>query len=225
MKPENKLFATLDTAVRAGKLPKGTQALFVDTVGFVSDLPTSLVAAFKSTLDDIRQADVLIHVTDASDPDRLDQHAAVMEVLAQLDLPEELLRQRICVHNKVDLLSPAQRAAGATVEVEMVGASHSQRRQAEALWLESPAMDVSVTRGDNLGELRTRIEAAVMAVKGVTELTLRVGHDRPDVVQFAYKHGTVVKHTVTDDGTNTVLTVLLPQPMLGKLKALKDARE
>jgi 50S ribosomal subunit-associated GTPase HflX len=223
MQPENKLFATLDTAVRSGKLPSGTQALFVDTVGFISDLPTSLVAAFKSTLDDIRQADVLVHVTDASDPDRLDQHAAVMEVLDQLDLPDQLLRQRICVHNKVDLLSPAQQAA--PVEVEMVGASHSQRRQALILWQESPALDVSVTRGDNLNELRRRIEAAVLVAKGVAELTIRIGHDRPDVVQFAYKHGTVVKHTVTDDGKNTVLTVLLPQPMLGKLKALKGSRE
>eukprot|EP00730_Choanoeca_flexa_P000239 TRINITY_DN10108_c0_g1_i1.p1 TRINITY_DN10108_c0_g1~~TRINITY_DN10108_c0_g1_i1.p1 ORF type:complete len:574 (+),score=129.52 TRINITY_DN10108_c0_g1_i1:48-1769(+) len=219
--PENKLFATLDTAVRAGKLPQGTQALFVDTVGFVSDLPTSLVAAFKSTLEDIRTADVLVHVTDASDPDRYDQHASVIEVLSQLDLPDKLLDSRLCVHNKIDLKDSARPDM---LEVEVQGASHSKRRHAEALWRKHPALEISVTTGDNLDELRQRIEAAVLAAKGMVDVTLRVKHDRQDVLQFAYKHGTVTQHNVTPDGQYNELHVKLNNAMIGKLKALKEGR-
>jgi GTP-binding protein HflX len=110
---EDMLFATLDPTMRDVKLPGFDKAILSDTVGFVSDLPTQLVAAFRATLEEVASADLLVHVRDMAHPDRDAQRQDVLSVLAQLGVgPEdEGSPPEIEAWNKVDLLGPDERAA------------------------------------------------------------------------------------------------------------------
>ena len=102
---EDKLFATLDTRTRRWQLPGWGTVLLSDTVGFIRDLPHSLVASFKSTLEETRQADLLLHVADASSPDVFDQISAVYRVLTELGIEA---KDTLLVLNKIDAIeSPA----------------------------------------------------------------------------------------------------------------------
>src|SRR5262249_46954747 len=82
------LFSTLDTTARRCRLPSGSEVVVTDTVGFMADLPEDLVAAFKATLEELREADILLHVADASHPLVFDKIGAVEKILAELDLRE-----------------------------------------------------------------------------------------------------------------------------------------
>lgn len=96
---ENLLFATLDPLTRKLRLPAGLQILVTDTVGFIQDLPTSLIAAFRSTLEEVREADVLIHVIDGSNEDRDQHESTVLSILKDLDAASIPM---ITVYNKKD---------------------------------------------------------------------------------------------------------------------------
>ena len=102
---EDKLFATLDTRTRRWQLPHWGTVLLSDTVGFIRDLPHSLVASFKATLEETRCADLLLHVADASSPNVFDQISAVYKVLSELEIEE---KDTLLVLNKIDAIdSPA----------------------------------------------------------------------------------------------------------------------
>jgi GTPase len=98
---ENQLFATLDPLTRRLKLPSGFQALLTDTVGFIQDLPTTLVAAFRSTLEEVREADFLLHIVDASNEDYFNHEETVMSLLDQLDVKGVPM---LTVYNKRDAM-------------------------------------------------------------------------------------------------------------------------
>lgn len=100
---ENQLFATLDPLTRKVKLPSGFGALITDTVGFIQDLPTTLIAAFRSTLEEVREADFILHVVDTHHPDEQQQQATVMKLLHTLDADTIPM---LTVYNKKDLISP-----------------------------------------------------------------------------------------------------------------------
>jgi GTP-binding protein HflX len=102
---ENLLFATLDPTMRDIRLPGFDKVILSDTVGFVSDLPTELIAAFRATLEEVASADLLVHVRDMAHPDREAQREDVDDVLTSLGLAEEGAPPRIEAWNKVDLLS------------------------------------------------------------------------------------------------------------------------
>ena len=106
---ENLLFATLDPTMRDIRLPGFDKVILSDTVGFVSDLPTELIAAFRATLEEVRSADLLVHVRNMAHPDREAQREDVDDVLASLGLAEEGAPPRIEAWNKVDLLSEEER--------------------------------------------------------------------------------------------------------------------
>jgi GTP-binding protein HflX len=108
---EDLLFATLDPTMREVKLPGFDKAILSDTVGFVSDLPTELIAAFRATLEEVASADLLVHVRDMSHPDRDAQADDVEEVLKSLGLDEEGAPPRIEAWNKIDLLDSEERDA------------------------------------------------------------------------------------------------------------------
>ncbi len=110
---EDMLFATLDPTLRKIELPNGVQAILSDTVGFISELPTHLVAAFRATLEEVVQADLILHVRDIAHPDTAAQARDVEAVLRQLGLAPEESGRFIEVWNKVDLLPPGQRKNGA----------------------------------------------------------------------------------------------------------------
>ncbi|NTF07478.1 GTPase HflX [Agrobacterium rubi] len=104
---EDMLFATLDPTLRRMKLPHGRTVIMSDTVGFISDLPTHLVAAFRATLEEVLEADLILHVRDMSDPDNGAQSADVLRILSDLGIDEKVADERIIeVWNKVDRLDP-----------------------------------------------------------------------------------------------------------------------
>ena len=180
---ENQLFATLDSTVRKLDLGEGHAALMSDTVGFVRRLPHELVEAFRSTLEEVTEADLLIHVVDSADeaPDR--QMQAVRQVLREIgagDIPE------LVVLNKTDVSSP-----------EAV-----QRLQR----LHDEAVAVSAMTGDGIEALQTAIVDALNAQ--TMELDLLVPYDRGDVVAAVHRAGNVLTQDHADGGTR--LSVRLP---------------
>ena len=104
------LFATLDPTMRRLELPSGRTAILSDTVGFISDLPTHLVAAFRATLEEVTEADIVVHVCDSHHPDSDAQRQDVLAVLADLGLGEVAGNGLIEAMNKLDLVDPARRA-------------------------------------------------------------------------------------------------------------------
>jgi GTPase len=109
---EDMLFATLDPTLRRMKLPQGRTVILSDTVGFISDLPTHLVAAFRATLEEVLEADLILHVRDMSDPDNGAQSSDVLRILGDLGIDEKDGAERILeVWNKIDRLEPEARDA------------------------------------------------------------------------------------------------------------------
>ncbi len=181
---EDQLFATLDSTVRRSELPNGRPVLFSDTVGFVRRLPHQLVEAFRSTLEEVTQATLLLHIVDATDsnPDR--QIEAVRGVLRDIGagtVPEQL------VINKTDAADPAA--------VRRLQAVHDD------------AFATSAVTGDGVDAL---LESIAEQLEGVTiEVDLTVPYDRGDVVAALHEAGEVLTEDHTADGT--VLRVKLPK--------------
>lgn len=105
------LFATLDPTMRQIELPSGKKIILSDTVGFISDLPTELIAAFRATLEEVLEADLILHVRDCAHPDTLAQKQDVEGVLKDLGLSDQVAKGIPEVLNKIDLLSPMERQA------------------------------------------------------------------------------------------------------------------
>ncbi|MBV9290823.1 MAG: GTPase HflX, partial [Frankiales bacterium] len=173
---ENALFATLDPTVRRSETPDGRGYTLADTVGFVRHLPHQLVEAFRSTLEEVADADLVLHVVDGSHPDPAGQLAAVREVFAEIDavdVPE------LVVVNKADVADPVVLS--------------------RLLALEPQAITVSARTGEGLDELRARI--AERLPQPDVDVDLLVPYNRGDVVARIHEHGRVreVEHVV--DGT------------------------
>jgi GTP-binding protein HflX len=186
---EDRLFATLDPTVRKLALPDGRRVVVADTVGFVRRLPHHLVEAFKSTLAESAQSDLLVHLVDGTDGDPAGQMAAVREVLSEIgatDVPELL------VINKVD----------ATPD--------PQRTRLENMYPD--AVPISALRGDGLDELLERV-AALTTPRTVT-LSLAIPYDRGDIVAAAHRLGEVTGEKHDENGT--VLDVRLPATMTSR---------
>src|SRR5690606_268034 len=142
---EDRLFATLDSATRSVEVGSGHEVLVTDTVGFIRKLPHHLVASFRSTLEEAREADVLLHVIDASHPDRDEQREVVTSVLEELDLAG---RETILVFNKMDRLTHAEEEA--------------LRERVRALE-SAPAVLVSAVQPETLQALRDTLRARIRA--------------------------------------------------------------
>jgi GTP-binding protein HflX len=157
---DNRLFATLDPTLRRIDLQHGTKAVLSDTVGFVSDLPTTLVAAFRATLEEVVEADLILHVRDISHPDSEAQAADVAAVLAELDIDAKSPTRVIEVWNKIDLLPPEQRPQRVT-PARASGEAHQ------------PAIiAVSALTGDGLPELLALIEQRLTGSRRSYRVTL-----------------------------------------------------
>ena len=178
---QNALFATLDPTTRRAELPDGREYVMTDTVGFVRHLPTQLVEAFRSTLEEIAQADLLLHVVDASDSHPQDQIAAVRQVLVEVaderghSLPPELV-----VVNKID----------AADEVTL-----AQLRN-----LVPGAVFVSARTGAGVDALRERL--ADMLPHPEIDATVLLPYDRGDLLARAHAHGEVLSEEHTAEGTH-----------------------
>jgi len=196
------LFATLDTTQRTIRLPQGRPAIIADTVGFVSDLPHELVESFRATLEEVGEADLILHVRDIASPDSAAQAKDVEAVLEQIPTPEGKTRRILEVWNKIDLLEPETRET-------VVG-------QAERLAREGSAVAVSAWTGEGIEALRETI-AALIDDDPETQLT--VEPHRGDLLAWLYANGRVTGRETDDDG-RVHLTVRLHPAALGRFERL-----
>jgi len=177
------LFATLDPTMRAVDLPHGARIILSDTVGFISDLPTTLVAAFRATLEEVIAADVILHVRDVSHEDSEAQSHDVEEVLRQLGI-EPGQGHLIEVWNKIDRLDPVDR--------------ERLRNTAERAAGERPTVPVSALTGEGLDRLTAAIEARIASTRTVLDLVLD-GADGAGI-SWLHRNAEVLTKEVRDDG-------------------------
>jgi len=192
---EDRLFATLDSATRVVELGSGHQALVTDTVGFIRKLPHHLIASFRSTLEEAREADLLLHVIDAADPDWEDHREVVNEVLQDLDLTQ---RPQLLVFNKTDLL--------ARDEEETL---RSRIRSLER----TPAVFVSARAEESLSRIRDALKARIRA--GLKEVRVSVPAGDGETLAALYREGEVLDQR--EDGGMVEVDVRLPAGMVGRL--------
>jgi GTPase len=200
---EDKLFATLDPTMRRIGLPGGGSAILSDTVGFISELPTALIAAFRATLEEVSQADLILHVRDIATPHTAQQKLDVEAVLAELGVDIEGHDTKILeVWNKVDLLTAEER----------------QALQAQALRQDRRPILVSARDGDGLEDLRTRI-GDVLAASHLTR-TLNIGSDEGALLHWLYVHAQIRDRRDHEDGS-TQIEVRLAAPDLQRFEAMR----
>jgi len=176
------LFATLDSTTRRLSLPEGREITITDTVGFIHKLPHGLVEAFKSTLDEVAEADLLLHVTDAGAPQRDAQMEAVREVLHEIGASAT---PSVIVFNKTDTMSAEDRV---TLEHRFPS-----------------AVFVSGLTGEGLDSLRAHI--AEEAAKRSLTITVLVPYTRGDIVTLAHERALIVSERHTETGTQLVLRI------------------
>ncbi len=177
------LFATLDPTMRGLSLPSGRPIILSDTVGFISDLPTQLVAAFRATLEEVLDADLIIHVRDIAHTETETQAAEVRRILTDLGVSETAMSRTVEVWNKVDLLSPEMAAA----RTELAGGDPGQGPVA-----------LSALTGDGVGRLLERIDSALAEERQLAELALPF--DRARERAWLFDRNLVDKETLAEDG-------------------------
>ena len=195
---EDRLFATLDSATRSVDLGEGFETLATDTVGFIRKLPHHLVASFRSTLEEAREADVLAHVIDASFAGWEEQKRVVEDVLHDLDLED---RPQILVFNKVDRLTHAEEEALST-----------RIRAFDT----TPAVFLSAFRPETLEPLKALFKARIQG--GLCHLSVRVGAHDGETLAMLYREGEVISQS--QDGDVLELEVRVPQSLAGRLLQL-----
>jgi GTP-binding protein HflX len=189
VRAESLLFATLDPTMRAVDLPSGRRIILSDTVGFVSELPTDLVAAFRATLEEVLAADIVVHVRDISHPDSQAQKDDVALVLAELGLETSGESTMIEALNKVDLLPPAERdsvlvKAGRTADL----------------------VALSALTGEGCGDFLLSIDQRLAASRLIYHYNL--GPTQGAAIAWLYDHGEIIERQEMDDGA-AFLTVRL----------------
>ncbi|MEW9808084.1 GTPase HflX [Mesorhizobium sp. ZMM04-5] len=184
---EDMLFATLDPTLRRVRLPHGTPIILSDTVGFISDLPTHLVAAFRATLEEVVEADVVLHVRDIADPDTAAQAEDVERILADLGVDANDRSRVIEVWNKIDLLDEGSRA-------RLLDDRHAEG--------EDLPVAISAATGEGIDALAGRIERRVSGELKEIRVTLRP--DQLGLTDWLYRNGDVVAREDNEDGSVSI---------------------
>ncbi|MFP4004519.1 MAG: GTPase HflX [Alphaproteobacteria bacterium] len=184
---QDMLFATLDPTLRAVTLPAGRTVILSDTVGFISDLPAHLVAAFRATLEEVLEADILVHVRDASAETHEAQAEDVRAVLAELGIGEEDRRPVIEVFNKIDLLDERERAF----------LRNSVRRRSE---MSGPggAVCVSAVTGEGIGDLLSMLETSLSGGRHVVDVEVDPANGAG--LAWLHRHSEVLSRHSAEDG-------------------------
>jgi GTP-binding protein HflX len=199
---ENLLFATLDPTMRDIRLPGFDKAILSDTVGFVSDLPTELIAAFRATLEEVREADLLIHVRNMAHPDREAQREDVEDVLTSLGLGEEDAPCRIEAWNKVDLLGDEER-----------------ERLLEEAKRRKDAVPISAVTGDGLDALRECIAEKLRSGEQVHRI--RLPATEGSKIAWLHSRGEVLDQKLDHDELE--LSVRLSPDNWARFQAIESA--
>jgi GTP-binding protein HflX len=196
---QDMLFATLDPTLRTLKLPDGRPAILSDTVGFISDLPHELVEAFKATLEEVKEADIILHVRDISSAETDAQAQDVRTVLSRLGV--ELQERRLIeVWNKIDL----------------VPADMREEIEGEAMRAFPRAAPVSAVTGEGCDEL---LAAVARLVDEASPVEVHAPAGEGAAIAWLYRHGRVLDRTEEDDG-GTRLAVRLSDQALGQFEQL-----
>ncbi len=174
---EDRLFATLDPTTRRISLPGGTEVLLTDTVGFIQKLPTSLVAAFRATLEEITDADILLHVVDVTHPNAVEQAETVGQVLGELEVVD---RPTVIALNKIDLLPSPELAVEAAARYPH-------------------GVAISAAEGLGLQQLLARLELAL--TDAMVRVTVSIPYQENALVALFHKHGIVDRESYGDTGT------------------------
>ncbi len=190
---EDQLFATLDTVTRKILLPNGTPALLSDTVGFIRKLPPTLIASFHSTLAEITESDILLHVVDISHPNYEEQIAVVLETLKQLNAHRKPI---LTIFNKLDRLSDRQILP-------------------YALQHYAPAVAISATRGINISGLLQKMEE--LATQHHVTLTLQVPYSDAQILGKLYATAAVLQRSENEEGIH--LVVQLPATQAARFQS------
>jgi GTPase len=193
----SKMFATLDPTVRVVRLPSNRRILLSDTVGFISDLPPGLIAAFRATLEEVQESALLLLVTDISNPHHTEQDAEVEKILKGLGVDD---RPRLHVLNKIDRLSPEDYP------------SHGNGN--------NKSVRVSGLTGQGLDELLKRIDAA-MPVDPVLHLNFRLPLDDGRAIALVHALGRVLHSEVRDSAM--AIEAELPESVARRLKIDTDS--
>ena len=197
---EDRLFATLDSTTRSVDLGEGFEALVTDTVGFIRKLPHHLVASFRSTLEEAREADLLAHVIDASHMGWEEQKSVVEDVLDDLDLGD---RPQILIFNKIDQLTHAEEEA------------LSRRIRA---FDATPSVFLSALRPDTFEPLRALFKARIRG--GLRHLSVRVAAHDGETLAMLYREGEVLNQS--QDGDVLELEIRVPRSFAGRLLQRPD---
>ena len=192
----DQLFATLDPTTRRINLPSGREALISDTVGFIQKLPTTLIAAFRATLEEINDADLILEVADVNHPNVVQHIETVEDTLAEIDVPPV---PRILVWNKDDLWGD------------------QPLPQVEDAAQYSDQVTISAAKGTGLDRLLEAIETAL--AKMLYPVTLCMPYSRGDLVSILHQLGSVEEQTHTEEGV--LLKVQLPQALYERFKEFR----
>ncbi len=177
----DQLFATLDPTTRRVELPGGTIVLMTDTIGFIQKLPTQLIAAFRATLEEVVEADLLLHVIDVSHSHALEQAQAVYKTLEEIGGSDDI--PIVTVLNKVDRLPDPERACGSLGDLP-------------------DSMALSALTGYGLENLRTHIETALKAE--MVPIAVQLPFARGDLVSLFHKRGLIDQEEYSTEGTRIV---------------------
>jgi GTP-binding protein HflX len=199
---ENLLFATLDPTMRDIRLPGFDKVILSDTVGFVSDLPTELIAAFRATLEEVASADLLVHVRDMAHPDHEAQREDVDDVLTSLGLAEEGAPPRVEAWNKIDLLSGE--------ELERL-TEEAKRRE--------DVVPISAVTGEGLDTLRERLAEKLRSGEQIHDVRLSAGEGGK--IAWLHSRGEVLDQTLDEDQVR--LSVRLSPDNWARFQALESA--
>ncbi|KAH0505724.1 GTP-binding protein, chloroplastic [Microtus ochrogaster] len=194
MQPCDQLFTTLDVTAHAGLLPSCMPILYMDTIGFLSQLPHSLIQSFSTTMEDVVHSDVILHVRDMSHPNTEQQKASVLSTLRGLQLRPALLNSMLEVHNKVDLV-PGYRPPGHHV------------------------LAVSALLGHGLDKLKATLEESVLQATGRRVLTLCLRLGGPQLC-WLYKEAKVQQVQELPNTDVAHVTVIISQATYGRFRKL-----
>lgn len=195
LEPKDCLFATLDVTVHGGLLPSNLKVLYIDTIGFISDIPTRLIEPFVATLEDAMFADVIVHVRDMSHPNVQVQKQHVETTLKNLNVNKDLLDCVINVGNKIDRLENVKE--------------------------DDDSVLISCTTGMGLNELKMRIEKQIIKVtnRRIIKIRVRTGQDE---YEWLRKHTSIV--SIETDGDYSLVEVIVTESDLDVFKSLFISR-
>jgi GTP-binding protein HflX len=195
------VFATLDPTLRRVRLPHGEDAILSDTVGFISELPTSLVAAFRATLEEVLEADVILHVRDIASPETTQQAEDVMKVLEELGIHAGQDRRILEVWNKMDLLEPAQR----------------ELLKSKAAGAEPKAVLASATTGEGVVDLLAAIEAKLMGERPT--IIVDLAPDQLGAATWLYENTEVMRRSDDPETGRAKLTVRVAEQRMAPFQS------